>query len=339
MLRCSLCALLLSSTLLHEAPAVARRRPIRVAIAPATAGDAPRRRIAARLTRQIISALRRDRRYRVVRLPVRKKERLRRCLQLPRCTSKLSRRLRVAYFVAAHVDHFEGRLHLDMRVVAGARGAVVAHRVRRSRNVNALLKGSPWVARRLLASARRTPSREQTADVAEDVRLRADAASGTFVAEAHDAESPVQTPSPRKSSARKPADARSVHQQPEEDASSSTFGRLWQRRYWAGWAAAGTAAVSLTAAAAFGVISSKANKSSREAELQVEAWQLRDKAKKNALGANVLFGLGAVAALASATLFYLEFREENRERRLSGSVSMGLAFARGGGRLALKGHF
>jgi len=115
--------------------------------------------------------------------------------------------------------------------------------------------------------------------------------------------------------------------------------RIWQRRYRYGWATAGVGVAALSAAAVFGVLSSKANKSAGEARLQVDAWTLRDKAQKNALTANILFAVSGAALVTSAIIFYREHKKETRELRSGSDMTIGVNVAKGGGGVSMQGRF
>jgi hypothetical protein len=115
----------------------------------------------------------------------------------------------------------------------------------------------------------------------------------------------------------------------------SFFSNIWAGRYWLGWSVLGVGVATLGGATAFGIISNGAESDARNAGTQVEAWQHRDKAEKNALVANILFGVGGAAVITSVVLLYLEYRQERSERKRALDLAViptpgGAAFSLGG---------
>jgi hypothetical protein len=69
------------------------------------------------------------------------------------------------------------------------------------------------------------------------------------------------------------------------------------------------------------------------------AWLARDKARKNALVANICYAAGGAAALTSAIWFIVEYRKDRAESRQLRRIQVGLDVAQGGGAITARGEF
>jgi len=130
-----------------------------------------------------------------------------------------------------------------------------------------------------------------------------------------------------------------LQQAPEVTAEKETHFDLFSRRYTPAWATFAAGVGALGTGVAFGVISNRANQQAQDAEYQKEAYLAHDKAKKNALVANILYGVGGAAILTSALMVYLEHRKEVREHRNERDLSIQVDVAHSGGGIAVRGSF
>ena len=87
------------------------------------------------------------------------------------------------------------------------------------------------------------------------------------------------------------------------------------------------------------MVSAGANNEARAAESQPKAWLARDKAQRNALVANICYGVGGAAALTSAIWFIVEYRRDRAESRQLRRIQVGLDVAQGGGAVTARGEF
>ena len=337
-------ALIGAALIFAGVPAEAARRKARVAVIPITSSHRAVARSARKASRKMIKRLRRSRRYRVVVLPARRARSMRRCLQQPSCIQTLSRRYRVRYLMAGHAERVGRRVHVDMRVISGSTGTVLASASYATRRGRAMVYRSSRLAYRLIRKAQRRPRRSAPNKFAPEVVTRSDAEATAAVIEERDKEDPNAPPAEEPKKLAK-ADLE-AGQDPliATDPLAPTLTKrsdgagLWSRRYWHAWTAAGAGLGALAAGGVFAVISSRANKEAHAAELQVDAWTARDKARKNALAANVMFAAGGASVVTSLVLFYLEHKQVQKERRAA-RLRVGVNVAQGGGALLLKGKF
>jgi TolB-like protein/F0F1-type ATP synthase membrane subunit c/vacuolar-type H+-ATPase subunit K len=329
----------------------AARRTTRVALIPLSSTGKGASRVAWRATTSMAKQLRRNRRVRVVVLAQRRAQRLAECLQVTHCIRSVSEKLRVRYLVAGHVTKMSRRsFRVDLRVVRGADGEVVSSDAFTTRTGKGSHSGR--LALRLVRKAGQV--RVAAASTrATDVPLRgaplfsrSEAASAAYTPEGKDVENPL-TPEEEKAEPEEMKTATAVDGAPASASPAATptiqketsFGtKIFSKRYTHAWATFSAGVAALGAGVAFGVISKNANQAALDAEYQKEAWLSHDKAQKNALVANILYGVGGAAVLTSAVMFYLEHRKEVREHR-NEDLNIDLQVAQGGGGLTVSGSF
>jgi TolB-like protein len=340
-------SLLLAAALIAAAgsPAVAARRSgARVAVVPVSTDQPAVRKAAAKATRAIVKRLQRQG-HRVTLVAPRQAVKLQRCLQEASCVETVGERMGVRYFVAAFAQRLGRAVHVDLRIIATRDGAVVASRAFERPSPAAIIGATAAVAQALLFDAENgvkvasaSAVRGNDAQYGE-VLTRSEAESAAQIVEVRDEEQPD---APKTAPTKKLALATGAGAAAALDAATPVVQRetsisVFSGRYWHAWTAAGAGVAALGAAAVFGVFSRKANRAALEADTQPEAWSLQDEARKNALGANVMFGVGGAALAASAILFFVEARQERREQRER--LHLGINIARSGGQLTVQGRF
>jgi hypothetical protein len=321
----------------------ASRPQVRVAVVPLSGSGKGAVKLAASATRALIKSLRRSRTLQARVLEQRRAAKLRLCLQESECVRTLASSLGTSLLITGHVEPQGTGFHVDLRVVAGASGEAV-----QSEGLDLAATSGGSAARlglRLLDRARRGASavaaRRTTVDAPERFST-SEAESASAIVEARDTEDPLT----RKAAASRPAPkkvavavAPSAPVETEVMHDSWTAGRLFSRRFAATWTLAVVGLGTLGASVAFGVISKRANDDARAAESQLDAWPLRDKAQKNALVANILFGVGGAAALTSTILFIVEYRRDRAECRSVRKVRVAVDVTLGGGAIVARGVF
>lgn len=345
-------------TMAPDSSEARRRSRTRVALIPLSGSGRAATKVARKATRAMAKKMRRNRRISVVVFNRRRATRLRRCMQVPDCVKAVSRKLRVRYMVTGQVLKLGRRYHVDMMVVSRATGGVVTSGTFRVRHPWSAKTKASRLAIRLVHKARRGVRVASASTTATDavpasnapLFSRSEAESAANIIEVRDQENPL---SPEKPKAKK-ADTVAALSSPDLSPSAAAaapaevvvnkepglVSRLASRRYVHAWSVASAGIATLGAGVAFGVISSKANTAAADAEYQREAWLQRDKAQKNALTANILYGVGGAAVLTSVVLFYLEHRKEMSEKRNErDSLSLDFQVAQQGGGVTLKGSF
>lgn len=334
-----------------EAKRRSRRSRTRVALIPLFASGKGATKVARKTTRAMVKRLRKSRRVRVVMIGHRRARRMQQCLQVPECIQKVGRHLRVRYLIAGHVTRLGRRYHVDMRVMARGSGEVISSGTFRAGNLWRAKSRGVRMAFSLVRKARRGVRVAAASTTATDAvsssaplfsRSEAEAAAATV--EARDEENPLVPAEEKKK--KKLAEAQLSPDSPIAAAPTVVkrdepgfFSRVATKRYWHAWTAAGVGLAALGAGVGFGVISMKANMTAKDAEFQREAWLNQDKAKKNGLVANILYGAGGAAMLTSAVMFMLEYRKESREKRNENDLSIDFQVAQQGGGVVLKGSF
>ena len=91
------------------------------------------------------------------------------------------------------------------------------------------------------------------------------------------------------------------------------FSRIFSKRYLVPWAIAAGGIAALTTASIYGGISAHSNQNAFDETYQGFAWQSRDKARKNAVWANVFFGVSGALLVTSAVWFVWEYIRESNE--------------------------
>jgi len=334
-----------------------RRSRTRVALIPLSSSGRAATKVAHKATRAMAKKMRRNRRISVVVFNRRRARRLRRCMQVPECVKAVSRKLRVRYMVTGQVLKLGRAYHVDMMVVSRATGGVVSNGTFRVRHPWSAKTKASRLAIRLIHKARRGVRVASASTTATDAMptsaplfSRSEAESAANIVEVRDQENPLSPNEPKANKAETVASVTSPDLSPTSAAVAPAevvvnkepglMSRLASRRYMHAWSVAGAGIATLGAGVAFGVISSKANTAAGEAEYQREAWLQRDKAQKNALTANILYGVGGAAVLTSVVLFYLEHRKEMSEQRNEREgLSLEFQVAQQGGGVTLKGSF
>jgi hypothetical protein len=310
--------------------------------------------VARKTTRAMVKRLRKNRRLRVVMISHRRARRMQQCLQVPECIQKVGRHLRVRYLVAGHVTRLGRRYHVDMRVMARASGEVISSGTYRAGNLWRAKAAGVRMAFRLVRKARRGVRVASASTIATDavpssssapLFSRSEAAAAANTVEARDEENPL-VPEEEKQKEKKLAEVNLSPDSPIAAAPTVVkrdgpgfFSRIATKRYWHAWTTAGVGLAALGAGVGFGVISMKSNMAAKDAEFQREAWLNRDKAKKNGLVANILYGAGGAAMIASAVMFMVEYRKESREKRNENDLSIDFQVAQQGGGIVVKGSF
>jgi TolB-like protein len=331
-----------------------RAKRVRVAVVPIAGTGRAARKLAYKLTRKLVRKLKRNRRRRVVLLSRRRVAKLRRCLQEPDCVRGLGRKLRAKYIVAGHIMRVRRAYHVDLAVISVELGGVATSRSFRTRSawkvvssgsarIARLLRAAPKAARKALAAKkakRDEPAPKPPEDPPKTPVVQVDQGERPDVPKLG-GEDPKD---PKKVLAEQRQSAAAA---PQAAGEPTFFSSVLAKRYWAGWLALGAGVAALGAGVGFGVISSGAASDAKAAEEQVEAWTLRDKAEKNALTANIMFGVAGGAVIAASVLFYLEYRSEraeHRRRKLRASPSgprmnVDVGLAPSGATLGLRGTF
>ncbi|MCC6746201.1 MAG: hypothetical protein IT371_00995 [Deltaproteobacteria bacterium] len=344
-----------------------------MALAPMTASDAAAGRVARGVTSRVLKRLKKGKRAKVVMLGGLGGAKLRKCMQVPSCVQAVSRRLKVRYVVAGHVTRAGRSFQLDVRVLSAAEGTVMGTENLEARRTPALLLKGPVLAARLLARADvgGEGKKAVASDFQPEVVSRSDADAetapdGDFKPEVvkqsageaqmaglggeedDEKEDPLTPPGKTQPQAKaKLASftgeaaggvAPAAVEVPPAQQEPGFMSRIFTKRYWHAWTTLSVGLGALAGGAAFGVMSRQANQEAADAQVQPEAWTLRDKAQKNALTANILLGAGGAAVATSVLLFALEYRKESKERQ-SEKLSIGFDLAKGGGSLMVGGRF
>lgn len=317
-----------------------RRAKPRVALVPIAGTGRAARKLAYKLTRELGKRLRRGRT--LVRLSSRKGAKLRSCLQEAACVRELGRKHRVRFLVAGHVLQAGRNFHVDLAVVSVELGGVANSLSFRTRSKWKVVKGAAAKAERLLRAAPRAVAKAKASPKVEPKAKAEPPAVAT--------KPPVDPPETPKlnNEPEEPIDPKKLladqNKQPEQPQKGQAtgekgfFSSIFAKRYWAGWTALMGSTGALVAAIVFGVTSRGAISDAESTEVQIDAWTLRDKAQKNALTANIFFGVAGAAAIASGVLFYLEYKAERRERRRR-KLRVDLRVMPQGATLGLQGTF
>lgn len=319
-----------------------RRAKPRVALVPIAGTGRAARKLAYKLTRSLSKRLRRGRK--LIRLSGRRGAKLRSCLQEPQCVRQLGRKHRVRFLVAGHVLQAGRTFHVDLAVVSVELGGVANSVSFRTRSKWKVVTGGAATAERLLRGAPRAVAKAK-AKAPPKVESKPPAKPPVVAT----AKPEPDVPKLRDEQPEEPIDPKKLladqNKPPELPKGSATpagekgfFSSILAKRYWAGWTALMGSTGALVAAIVFGVTSRGAISDAQSTELQVDAWTLRDKAEKNALTANIFFGVAGAAAIASGVLFYLEYKTEQRERSRR-KLRVDLRVMPQGGAVGLQGHF
>jgi TolB-like protein len=344
-----------------QASEARRRSRTRVALVPLSASGRGAAKVAWKTTRATAKKMRRNRRVRVVVLNRRRAKRMQRCLQVPRCVQLVARKLRVKYLVTGQVSRLGRGYHVDMMVVSRTTGEVISSGSYKVRSRWRAKARGARLAMRLVYKAKRgvrVAAASTTATDAVETRAplfsRSEAESAAAIIEERDQENPLTPGEEKQEPEKKPATTVASVQSPDltptaERAAPAEVvvnkepglaSRLFSGRYVHAWSVAAAGVATLGAGLAFGVTSAKANAAAQEAEYQREAWLQRDKAQKNALTANILYGVGAAAVTTSVILFYLEHSKESKElRNNKQDLSLEFQVAQKGGGVVVKGSF
>ncbi|PIE65967.1 MAG: hypothetical protein CSA24_01260 [Deltaproteobacteria bacterium] len=314
-----------------------RAQRLRVAVVPIAATGRAARKLSYKLTRKLLRRLKRKRRRQVILLSRRRLAKLRRCLQEPACVQGLGKKLRVEYIVTGHIMRVRRAYHVDLAVVSVALGGVATSRSFRTRSAWKVVSAGSARGERLLGAA---PSAARKAIAAKKPKPPEDPpkAPGVQIDKG-------EQPDMSKLGGEDPTDPKTILAAQRRSAGPVTpkggepgFSSLFAKRYWAGWLAMGAGVAALGAGVAFGAISRGALSDARDSSKQVDAWTARDKAEKNALTANIMFGVAGGAMIVAGVLFYLEYRSERAEHRRR-KLRADVAVMPGGAALGLRGTF
>jgi hypothetical protein len=317
---------------------------------PLSGSSRTARKIAWKTTLTMAKTLKKSKSVRAVMINRRRTRRLRQCLQVPHCVKLLSRKLRVRYLVAGHVSRLGRRYHIDMRVISASSGDVVSNGSFRVRQPHRAQSSGARLASRLIHRARKGVRVASASKSISDASMptnngytfsKSEAESAANIVEVRDKEDPLKPDDQPKvvENATMAHLQSAVEPTPMVVAEHAHQTSLFSKRYWHAWTTGSLGLAALGGGVALGYISRQANPTAHDAEYQKEAWINRDKAKKNALLANILYGAGGAAVLTSAVMFYLEHRKEAREKRMERDLSIQFNVAQGGGGLLVKGSF
>jgi len=309
----------------------------RLAVIPLSTTGAGADAAAASLVRGILKAFKHARKVQPLLVGQGREERFRLCLQKRTCVRAVCRQLRVRYVLTGHVTAQGGGYHVDLRVISGRTGdGIVSDTVVVDRGDDAVRMAATLVDR-----ARRTqpaPAQpEDTGDDGEEPVTESDAKMAAAIIEQRDTEDPTATPEERRRAAE---EARRVakEKEPAPVPPPGWSPRVTSRRYWHFWTTAAVGIAAIGTGVVFGVISKQAVDAGHATESQRQAFIERDKAQKNALVANVLFGAGGALLLTSGLLLFLEYRSERADVSRP-RVTLGADLHRGGGALHVMGEF
>jgi hypothetical protein len=330
---------LLAGALAAASPALAARgERERLAIVPLSSSGAGAAAVAAATVKGLLKAFRSARRVQATLLGAGREDKLRMCLQERRCVRAVSGRLRLRYLLTGHVQAQGSRFLIDLRVIAGTSGEVVASEsievdrddaTARSVRTSAELVDQ---ARRKVSSAPPKPGKGDD----EDPITASDAKLAAAIVEQRDVEDPTLSPAERKRLAEEQAKRNAAPPLPDVPLSP----HLGSSRYWHAWMMMGVGVAALGTGIVFGVIAKSGESKARDAATQPEAYKERDGARKNALVANILYAGGGAALLTSALLFVLEARSEHMDaRRAAARLKAGVELAPGAGTLVVRGWF
>jgi TolB-like protein len=308
----------------------------RLAVIPLSTTGAGADAAAASLVRGILKAFKHAKKTQALLVGQGREEKFRLCLQKRSCVRAVSRQLRVSYILTGHVTSQGGGYHVDLRVISARSGeGIVSDAATVDRGEEAVRLAATLVDR-----ARRTQPApvvaEEKGDDGEEPVTESDARMAAAIIEQRDTEDPTATPEERRQAAEEAK--RAGKQEPERVVPPGWTPRVTSGRYWHFWTAAAVGVAAIGTGVVFGVISKGAVDAGRAAESQRQAFIERDKAEKNALVANVLFGAGGAVLLTSGLLLFLEYRSERADASRP-KVELGVNLAGGGGSLFLWGKF
>ena len=241
-----------------------------------------------------------------------REEKFRLCLQKRSCVRAVARQLRVRYFLTGHVTAQGGGYHVDLRVVSARTGEGLA-------SESAVVdRGEEGVrlAATLVDSARRAqpaPPTEDDKDDTEEPVTESDAKFAAAIIEQRDTEDPTASPEERKRAAEEARRAAKERGEAEMVVPPGWTPRVTSARYWHFWTTAAAGLAAIGTGVVFGAISKQAVDAARDTTSQRQAFIERDKAKKNAMVANILFGAGGGLVAVSGLLLFLEYRSERAD--------------------------
>lgn len=310
-----------ASTTLASTTLASAAAPTRIAVVPLLGTDKGTTKTARSLTRVLIRALGSTRAGRGARLlPRGRAARFLRCVQQTACLRGLGATKGASHFIAGQVARLGSRLHLDLWLISVESGGIARSGSVRARDGGTLGRRLRILTRRLVSGLpvaepavasrppRRAPS-QKTSGASGGIRAPNWAAAGEDEGSGGDADGGV------------------IGDEQESDEGDEPS--LWaDLRLWT-WVCAGAAVVSLGTAAGFGVAALAAKANAEDARYQGEAALEHDAAKKNALAANVLFGVGGVLAAATGALFYFAYfaGKEDREPPKAAAQALLLSFS------------
>ncbi len=324
---------------LAPSPALARRAAgrERLAVIPLSTTGAGADAAATALVRGVLKAFKHAKKIQPLLVGQGREEKFRLCLQKRSCVRAVARQLRVRYFLTGHVTAQGGGYHVDLRVVSARTGdGLASDSTQVDRGEDAVRLAATIVDAARKAQPAPPPSEDKDEDGEEPV-TESDAKMAAAIIEQRDVEDPTATPEERRQAAEE-AKRAAKGKAPELVVPPGWSPRITSARYWHFWTTAAAGVAALGTGVVFGVISKQAVSAGRETDSQRQAFIERDRARKNALVANVLFGAGSGLLLTSGLLLFLEYRSERADVSRP-KVQLGADLHGGGATLHLHGEF
>jgi TolB-like protein len=322
-------------------PAAARRRSAagkeRLAVIPLSTTGAGADAAASALVRGLLKAFKHAKKVQTLLVGQGREEKFRLCLQKRSCVRAVARQLRVRYFLTGHVTAQGGGYHVDLRVVSARTGdGLASDSATVDRGEEAVRLAATLVDSARKAQPAPAPEQEEKEDNEEPV-TDSDAKLAAAIIEQRDTEDPTASPEERKRAAEEARRA-AKDKEPDLVVPPGWTPRITSARYWHFWTTAAAGIAAIGTGVVFGVISKQAVDAGREAPSQRQSFIERDKAKKNAMVANILFGAGGALVLTSGLLLFLEYRSERADAARP-RYQLGMNLGGGGGTLCVTGEF
>ena len=326
------------------APGQAKRRPApqRVGVIPLSSSGASAAPVAAGVVRAIVKGLRSSRREVKV-LDEGRAERLRACMQQTSCVRTLGAKYGLSVFITGHLEQQGKTFQLDLRAISVKSGEVAASEAYTLGSAREERLGLR-VAQRLLAQARQRAGDGKPADgkpadgkPTDEDPIKPGDAEAAAALDKGDVEDPLTPKRPEKK-ATAPGERSGLPGdggRPLPPRPPLSFGQ----RYWPGLTTGAVGLAAIGVGVGFGVMCKLSVDQGRETTSQVEAASLLDKARQNALVANILFGAGAAVLVASAVLFFFEIRGARAEQRSARAFPLELGVAASGTGIFVRGAF
>lgn len=325
---------------------IARPQLNRIALIPFSANGKGAHAVAVTASSAMSKALKRQKKLKFIMLPEKRGADLRTCLQDRACVKKLGQGLRADYFITGHVEKQTSLFFMDIRVISSSTSDVIISEMIRVPNANAAKKRSPQFAAKIQGAIKKSQKTYAKSDAKEKKFVTSDNSDVLARSGPGDEENPLTNKKPAPPPQPKQLDstlakdsAADAMAEKEAKKGPSLVSQLVSKRYWPAWAAAGAGLTALGVGITFGVVSSNANSTAQETTSQPEAVINHDKAEKNALVANIMYGISGGAFIASAVLFYLEHRKETSESYAGLPINLTWNVSGKGYALMLEGRF